>query len=190
MNTPGHGVVNLLLLGRRAHPEWNVPIVLGAVVPDLPMFVLAFVATVILRQPQHQIWSETYFQPGWQMAADVPHSFPLLLVALAVATALGTPSVQRFVASMLLHSCGDVFVHGVDAHRHFFPLSDYQFVSAISYWDPTHHGTAVFILEAMVAIASSLYVLRIVHSRWGRGLLIATACAYASAAAAFWFLRR
>lgn len=190
MNTPGHAVANLVLLGRRANPEWNVPVVLGAVAPDLPMFVLAFVATVILRQPQHQIWSETYFQPGWQMAADAFHSFPLLLAALAVTTALGRPRAQRFVASMLLHSCGDVFVHGTDAHRHFFPLSDYQFVSAISYWDPTHHGTAVFILEAMVAIASSLYALRVVRSRWGRGLLIATAGTYISAVVALWFWRR
>jgi hypothetical protein len=190
VNTPGHGVLNLAVLGRPEHPEWNVPIVLGAVVPDLPMFVLAFVATVVLRQPQRQIWSETYFQPGWQIAADVPHSFPLLLGAFAAAAALGRPRVQRFVASMLLHSCFDVFVHGTDAHRHFFPLTGYQFVSGISYWDPTHHGTAVFIVETLVVIASSVYAWPIVRSRSGRRLLLLTAAAYTAAAVALWLLRR
>lgn len=189
MNTPGHGVLNLLVLGRRAHPEWNLPVVLGAVLPDLPMFVLAIVATVAWRQPQHQIWSETYFRPGWQIAADVPHSFPLLVVAFAVATLLRAPRAQRFVASMLLHSCGDIFVHGADAHRHFFPLSDYRFVSGISYWDPTHHGNLVFIIEALVVIAASVGVWPAVCTRWGRTLLLVTDGLYAAAAVALWCLR-
>ena len=64
VNTPSHAVLNLAVLGRRAHPEWNWPIVVGAVLPDVPIFLLWIVATVGWRQPQRQIWSKTYFLPG------------------------------------------------------------------------------------------------------------------------------
>jgi hypothetical protein len=189
LNTPGHCVLNLLILGRRPHPEWNVPVVVGAIVPDLPIFFLAFVATFVWRQPQHQIWSETYFRPAWQIATDLPHSFPLLLLAFALMTALRAPRARLFVASMLLHSCGDLFVHGADAHRHFFPLNDYRFVSGISYWDPTHHGNVVFAIEALAVVWSSVSVWRLVRSKAGKGLLLVTNALYAAAVVALGFLR-
>jgi hypothetical protein len=143
VNTPSHAVLNLAVLGRRAHPEWNWPIVVGAVLPDVPIFLLWIVATVVWRQPQRQIWSKTYFLPGWQIAVDMLHSFPLLALALAAFLLLRLRRAQLLTASMLLHACGDMFLHGADAHRHFFPFSDYRFVSNVSYWDPAHYGNVV-----------------------------------------------
>src|SRR5919201_6248464 len=148
VNTPSHAVLNLAILGRRAHPEWNWPIVAGAVLPDVPIFALWAVATFVWRQPQHQIWSQTYFLPGWQVAVDLLHSFPLLALALAASAVLHLRRAQLLTASMLLHACGDVFLHGADAHRHFFPFSNYRFVSLVSYWDPAHYGNLVLPLEA------------------------------------------
>jgi hypothetical protein len=88
VNTSTHAVVNLAILGRRAHPEWNRPIVFGAILPDAPIVALWLVATLVWREPQRQIWSETYFRAGWQIAVDLLHSFPLLLLALAGLAAL------------------------------------------------------------------------------------------------------
>jgi len=37
VNTPGHAVLNLALLGKRDRPERSLPIVIGAILPDLPI---------------------------------------------------------------------------------------------------------------------------------------------------------
>lgn len=189
MNTPTHGVLNLAILGRRAHPEWNSPIVFGAILPDAPIVALWLVATFVWREPQHQIWSETYFRPGWQIAVDLPHSFPLLAVALAGLAVLRLRRAQMFLASMLLHACGDVFLHGADAHRHFFPLSNYRFVSTVSYWDPAHYGNVVFPVEVLFVLLASVFAWRLARTSAGRGLLIAVDLVYLAAAAALTYVR-
>ena len=171
VNTPSHAVLNLAILGRRAHPEWNWPIVVGAVLPDVPIFLLWVVATFVWRQPQRQIWSETYFLPGWQVAVDALHSFPLLALALIAFLLLRLRGAQLLTASMLLHACGDVFLHGADAHRHLFPFSNYRFVSIVSYWDPAHYGNVVLPVEAAAVIGTSVFVWRILRTRAGRAIL-------------------
>ena len=181
-------MLNLAILGRRAHPEWNWPIVAGAVLPDLSIVLLWGIATFVWRQPQHQIWSETYFLPGWQLAVDLLHSFPMLTLALGASALFRLRRAQLLTASMLLHACGDVFLHGADAHRHFFPFSDYRLVSMVSYWDPAHHGRLVFPIEAIAVVGASLFVWRLVRTRTGRGLLIATDALYLAAAVALGFL--
>jgi hypothetical protein len=39
MNTPAHAVINLLCLGQRSRAKPWMPIVIGAILPDAPMFV-------------------------------------------------------------------------------------------------------------------------------------------------------
>ena len=51
----------------------------------------------------------------------------------------------------LLHVAGDFPVHHDDAHRHFFPLSDWRFASPVSYWDSSHYGDLFFPAELAVA---------------------------------------
>ena len=40
-----------------------------------------------------------------------------------------------------------------DAHRHFYPLSDYRFISLVSYWDPRHYGTVAMPAELLTVAA-------------------------------------
>jgi hypothetical protein len=61
---------------------------------------------------------------------------------------------------MALHSLGDIFLHHDDAHRHFFPLLDWQFVSPVSYWDPRFHGEIVAIVEILMVLVVGLWIWR------------------------------
>jgi hypothetical protein len=73
-------------------------------------------------------------------------------------------------ASLLLHTVGDFLLHHTDAHRHFFPFSDWKFYSPISYWDPSHFGAAAAVIEGLVVLAGSLYLLFNTPTRFVRGV--------------------
>jgi hypothetical protein len=75
-------------------------------------------------------------------------------------------------ASMVLHSLGDLPIHHDDAHRHFFPFSEYCFISPISYWDPRYHGTIVSLVEILMVSGGSVYLFPKLQSWLGYSALI------------------
>lgn len=172
MNTPSHAIINLAILGRKQHTHLNISIAIGAILPDIPAFVFYLVSKFIYHLPEPQIWRETYFEPFWQNIFDTFHSFPLILICLAVATYCGWDKIKIFCYSMLLHSSFDLPVHTSDAHRHFFPLSDYRFSGPISYWNPNEYGLIAALVELLLVIVATFYIYRLVRSRFGKVLLI------------------
>jgi len=82
------------------------------------------------------------------------------------------PSVQILFISMILHSLGDLPVHNDDAHRHFFPFSNYRFISPLSYWDRKHYGSIVSLVEMFLVLLSTYHVFGWVNSYVGKILLI------------------
>jgi len=69
-----------------------------------------------------------------------------------------------FFASMLMHSLFDFPLHHNDAHRHFWPLSDFRFASPVSYWDPAYYGQWMAPLELIVVLAGGAWLLRTAES--------------------------
>jgi membrane-bound metal-dependent hydrolase YbcI (DUF457 family) len=194
VNTPTHALLGIALLARRGRgPGRLTPAVAGAVLPDAALFVLFAVATFVWRQPQAVTWSDTYFRPGWQHAVDALHSVPLLGLVLAASYApWGRPGARRWArvaaASALLHAGADLLVHAEDAHHHLWPISDWQFVSPVSYWDPRHHGLVFAPLECAAALALLPVAWRAAPSgragRLARAALGVLAVAYAAGLAA------
>ncbi len=184
MNTPTHAVLNVALLARGRRRALAAPVVAGAVAPDVPIYVLFLVATFVWREPQREIWAVTYFEPGWQHAVDALHSFPVLGAALALtylpvqAAAPALPWLRAALASALLHAGVDLLVHVEDAHHHLWPLSDWQFRSAVSYWDPRHHGRIFAPLECLAVLLLMPTTWRAARSRAARVALGALAAAY------------
>ena len=83
-----------------------------------------------------------------------------------------------FVASMILHALGDLPLHREDAHRHFFPFSDWRFTSPVSYWDPDHYGGYAAIGEVLLVLAVSFFLFRAYRGR-GRWIVAGVAGIYA-----------
>lgn len=188
MHTPGHAVLNLAVLGEGEEPRTDLAVLAGALVPDLPMVGFYLWARLGANLPEHVIWSETYFDPGWQTFFDLFNSAPLAVLLLVFAHRLAMPRTVAFGWSLLLHFALDFPLHGSDAHRHFFPLSDYRFESPLSYWDPSAGGALVGGVE--IAVVASLVVfvlLRRYDSWWWRDGLV-TAVAY-YAAMGWWAAR-
>jgi len=199
VTTPAHAALSLIVLGRSERNA--LPVALGAVAPDLPMLVFYLWERLARGVSEGRIWSERYFDPGWQVVFDIPSSIPLLALALCVllvlvgrrSTAAGgvppagvaaTPRPARltaaalFVASMILHALGDLPLHREDAHRHFFPFSDWRFTSPVSYWDPDHYGGYAAIGEVVLVLAVSVFLFRAYRGR-GRWIVAGVAGIYA-----------
>lgn len=179
MNTPAHAVVSLLVLGRRARPELAAPIAIGAVLPDAPMLVFYAWQKLLAGAPERVIWSNAYFEPAWQAFFDAFNSLPLIGLALLAAYALREPRLLACLASMGVHALCDLLVHREDGHRHFFPLSDWRFMSPVSYWDPGHHGVLFGALEIALVLVGCVVLARRFGSRTARTLLGGVVALYA-----------
>ena len=153
------------MFGRPRETARNWLAVAGGVIPDLAIYVL-YAIEKLKGTAESKIWGEIYFSDFWQDVVAVGNSIPLwvalALVAWllrkrfpAVALLLGT-----FSGSCLLHMALDFPVHHDDAHRHFFPLSDFRFHSPVSYWDPNHYGGPFAIFEAILGIGLSVWLMR------------------------------
>lgn len=80
MTSPTHAIVNLLALGKgRPHREW-LAVTLGALLPDLPMFVFYLIERLVLGTPEAVIWQTAYYESRWQDFFDVFNSLPLAAV--------------------------------------------------------------------------------------------------------------
>lgn len=183
MNTPSHVLLNLFLLRRRFEKrpgqvenlqveKLNEAIVLGSILPDLPMFFFFVWYVWIFPTSQLKIWGSLYFREDWQMLFNFFNSIPIFLVLAGLAYYFSKPRFFVFCVANLLHFAEDFFVHQEDGHAHFFPLSDYKFMSPISYWDSRSFGHYFSIFEAFLILVLSFYVFKYLKTWWGKTLLI------------------
>jgi len=159
LNTPAHAFINLLILSRNPDHGKTAIIVSGAIIPDL-FLILFYAWHKWLGTEESQIWSIEYYRPLWQAGIDTLHSLPLIMLAMLVCWKARKPVLLLLFTSMLLHSLGDFPLHHDDAHRHFFPFSEWRFVSPISYWDPAHYGNWASLLEIFIVLAISIFLYR------------------------------
>jgi hypothetical protein len=172
MNTPSHAILNLTLLGKSIYPHGNLIIVLGGILPDIPIFIFYGWAKWIAKMPEGKIWSEAYYHPVVQDIVALFHSIPLAAIGLIIAFFFEWEILQIMCLSLILHSLLDLPVHHDDAHRHFFPFSNYRFISPISYWDPKHYGNIVALIEIILVLLGTIWSFSWVNSPIGKGLMI------------------
>jgi membrane-bound metal-dependent hydrolase YbcI (DUF457 family) len=172
MNTPSHAILNLAILGQQHEPKFNLAIAIGAILPDIPIFIFYFVSKFIYKLPEKAIWTEAYYQPFWQDIIATFHSFPIALMAWGIARYQGWKLAEIICLSLVWHSLLDIPVHSEDAHRHFFPFSNYRFISPISYWDPKHYGNIVSTIERLLVLGASIYVFPSVSSYVGKSSIV------------------
>jgi LexA-binding, inner membrane-associated putative hydrolase len=127
MNTQTHALMGAALLGSAQSLSNTWAAVAGGLAPDVPMIVMVASARWIGGKSGREIFGTLYFLPLWTLA-------------LTLALALGWSSAAVFAASGLLHIALDFFLHHDDAHRQFWPLSNWRFASPVSYWDTRHYG--------------------------------------------------
>ena len=162
MITTSHAILNAAILGRKVKPTHHWAIVLGSILPDLPMFL--YFGFYLLHHSHIRVapeyLNEYHFRQLW---VDWGHSIPLALAEALICFLVKFQNGIYFSLGMLLHDLEDLPVHAEYAHRHFLPFSNYRYYSPFSYWNPQFHANIVAPLE-WLAVVIAISVL------WRRGL--------------------
>ncbi|MEM9450441.1 MAG: hypothetical protein AAGA75_18155 [Cyanobacteria bacterium P01_E01_bin.6] len=170
MQTPGHILINLGILGRRDRPERSWPIIVGALLPDAALFGFYVWTRFIQGIPDGEIWDTLYFLPAWQTVFAVFNSIPLILLGLGVAYYYKQTLLAVCCGSALLHCFQDLPLHHDDGHRHFWPFTMFRFDSPISYWDPENNGVWGAGIEMILVLVACYFIFRRARSPWVKGI--------------------
>ena len=158
MNTPAHLVVGMAAFGRPDAAGVTAAALLGALLPDLSLYLMAGWELFLMRTPPETVFREMYYSDAWQAVFAVDNSIPLWGLVLGVGLWLRRPWVVALAGAALLHVVTDLALHNEDARRHFWPLSDWVFVSPVSYWDRRHYGDVVGPVEIALVLALCVWL--------------------------------
>ena len=175
MQTQTHTLLALAALARRESPRRNLAIIFGSIVPDIFIYTAWPWLTFVRGESQERIWREIYFAEPMQASGALFNSAPLYAALAALAWwqhgRMWGQLLLAFSLAALLHIATDLPVHAEDAHRHFWPLTDWRFHSPISYWNPAYYGRIVGLLEALFGIALCAVLWLRFPARWVRAML-------------------
>ncbi len=171
MNTPAHLLFGLTAFGRRDRGVLTAAALAGSLIPDLSLYLLAGTQLVILGTPPQVVFGEMYYSDAWQSVFRIDNSVVLWGIALAVALMARSGWAVALTGAALLHLALDFPLHHDDARAHFWPLTDWIFVSPVSYWDPAHYGTWVAPVEIALSLACVVVLWRRFRG-WGMRTLI------------------
>ncbi len=167
MITPSHLIYSWALAKITAQKPANpaekhrvTAFILGALLPDIPVYVFFLVCGVMLGYNHNQLWDDMYFNSGWSVAFTLSHSLLLWPLLYLVAKYKKWFWVQWLSLSALFHIVVDFCVHTEDAYKHFWPLTDWRFISPISYWDSASYGQYVGMGDAILILILLTYLVK------------------------------
>lgn len=184
MNTPAHLLIGAAAFARPAHGRTLQAVLIGSVLPDLSLYLMAGVSLFILGIPEQVVFGQLYYSSSWQTVFAIDNSFLIWGAAWGIAMWLGARPLVLGTSAGLLHLLTDFLLHAGDGRPQFWPVSSWVFHSPISYWDSTHHAQWVVPFSIM-ACAVAYVVL------WRRGLNASTKVFFGTLLAAeIWVARQ
>ena len=171
MNTPAHLIFGATAFGNKAQPWTTAAAILGALAPDVSLYVMAGWQLVILGTDPNIVFRVMYYSDAWQSVFAVDNSFLIWGALLGFALWLRRPVFVAFAGAGLLHLALDFPLHNDDARMHFWPLTDWKFISPVSYWDPRHYGGVVGMIEIIASLVCLVILWRRFQVIWQRAIL-------------------
>ena len=132
MNTPAHLILGAAAFGRPEARSVTWLALAGAMAPDLSLYLMAGVSIFLMDISAQRVFDVLYYSDAWQQVFAIDNSFILWGIALGVAIWKKSAGGIAFSAAALLHIALDFPLHNHDARMHFWPISDWKFISPIS----------------------------------------------------------
>lgn len=177
MNTPAHLIFGMTAFGKADRAALTGAALAGSLIPDLSLYLLVGVHLLILGTAPEVIFGQLYFSDAWQSIFRIDNSMILWGCALAIGVVWRKPVMIALSGAGMMHLVLDFGFHHDDGRAHFWPITDWIFMSPVSYWDPAHHGGIVGVIELVVALGCCVLLWRRYVGRWMRGLVAALAVA-------------
>ncbi|MBB5514983.1 hypothetical protein FHS89_000993 [Rubricella aquisinus] len=159
MNTPAHLIFAAAAFARAEKEPGdgaravNGAALLGGLLPDFSLYFAFLWGVGVLGLTPAFFFGEVYFWPPMQAVFAVDNSFVVWSFLLGVALTVRHLPLIAFAGSGLLHLLFDFTLHNDDARMHFWPVSDWVFISPVSYWDPDHYGGIAALAEIAICVA-------------------------------------
>ena len=186
MMTQTHILVAAALFARPGAYARNTAAIAGSLMPDFALYAL-FAWHRWLGDSANHIFNTLYWSDSWQRLMAPGNSFFVYGGLAAISASLINPErrwgkaadlVLVFSLAALLHVATDFPLHVDDAHRHLWPVTDWKFVSPVSYWDDRYHAQWVQPIETLLAIGCLIVLLRRFSGIWVRFILAVALSAY------------
>ena len=168
MNTPTHLIFGAAAFGKPGAPFVTACALIGAFLPDLSLYAMAGWHLLILDTSPNVVFGQLYYSDRWQSIFAVDNSFILWGLLLALGAALKKPWLIALTGAALLHLLFDFPLHNHDARQHFWPLTDWVFISPFSYWDHHFYGKEIAMIEMFVSLILLVVLWRRFHAPWPR----------------------
>lgn len=182
MNTPTHSLLALALLSKRGQTKRNWAVLIGSLIPDAIIYIWAPYQMWVKGVDGRTLWDQLYFEAPMQNAVALVNSITIYLalaaIGLAARAKLWGQLLLVFALAALIHIATDLPVHGHDAYRHFWPLSDWRFYSPISYWETDLHAGWVSLVEAIIGLVCIAVLWRRFPKLWVKIILGILAALY------------
>ncbi|MEL6886631.1 MAG: cobalamin biosynthesis protein CobQ [Pseudomonadota bacterium] len=132
----------------------------GAMLPDLSLYLLAGASLFVLGIPPQHVFDVLYFSDLWQTIFAIDNSFFVWGALFGIAVWRKVPWAIALTGAALLHLALDMPLHHDDGRPHFWPLSRWVFESPVSYWDVNHGAVWVAPFEAVLALGAAIVLWR------------------------------
>lgn len=172
MNTPAHLIFGAAAFARPAHRWTMTAALLGAVIPDLSLYLLVGWHLLVIETPARIVFDELYFSDTWQRIFAVDNSLILWGALMGVALWRKSTPLVAFAGAALLHIALDLPLHAGDGRPHFWPLTMWIFDSPFSYWDNRFGARWIGALELVISAGFVIILWRRFPS-WGWRLFFA-----------------
>ena len=168
MNTPAHLIFGLAAFSKRGQGVVTAAALIGALVPDLSLYLLAGGSIFLLGIDPEIVFRDYYFSDAWQTIFQIDNSFLIWGAVLGVALWRRSAWASALAGAALLHLALDFQLHHDAGSAHFWPVSTWVFESPVSYWDPNHYGGFVSMVEIAVCGVLCVVLWRRFPDLWPR----------------------
>lgn len=105
----------------------------GALIPDLSLYLMAGWELLIQGTDPEIVFGQMYFSESWQAVFRIDNSFVIWGLLLVAGIMARSAVLFALCGAALLHLALDFPLHNDDARAHFWPLTNWKFISPVSY---------------------------------------------------------
>lgn len=168
MNTPAHLIIAATVFAKPQNPRVNWATIIGGLLPDFSLYALAGWSLFVQGNTANYVFGTQYFSTEWQQIFAIDNSFFIWSLVIATGVYLRKSWLWALGGAGFLHLCFDFPLHHDDARQHFWPVSDWVFISPLSYWDPNHYGNIVGVVEVLLCVVCLGFLWRRFKTKFAR----------------------